>query len=425
MAQITWRNINDPNFTGGNRAIESGNQNLLAGLNQLASVARNVEDRQRQGNTAFAEQQIRQLDQAGLAAALTDPNFIPTDQNVDVTTLRDALAGQQARIDAKRNADFNRAQERIEQADAPIEARLESRRANRTLTIDDVRDSGASPALQARLINALRTDERQDAEFKRADEALARTEENRVQEEQGMGIINQFLSRADELTAQGRSIESIRKQALSEVSKVGNDPKESNALLKVFDEAYESANRLSDESQAQLERLNLDSDDILQAEFNAMERRQEILEKDTPIDKKLSPEAERKALVGLLEKAQDLVPDGSWLTSGEAGGRELKKYINEKSNQGIPTSIIEVALVVNAQSDEEAWGNPVVWKDHMDKTIRELRTKDGREDILADVAAKREELEAIRDNLPRRKRQRRELNRQTVRNRATLTGAFN
>jgi hypothetical protein len=381
MAQITWRNINNPNFTGGNEAIESGNELLLSGINQLAKVGGNLEQRQRDENTSAALDQIKQLDQSGLQEALTTPGFIPTDQNIDVNALRDALSGQQGVIDAKAQADFNRQNLITSRKDAPIEASLEHAKANRTLSKELIENSDASPKLKARYLNELRQTTREDIEQSDKDKVRNR----RIANEGDLDYTSNIVTGSEteilnEMIKPDGNVDGLIQSILNKAKtdrKGTWEPHEARALgealQSIANPTFTAATQQRLEDDIEISNLGIQQEhDALETNFN---RITELANKSNVTTDVNSPE-EQEALGNFFDELDKSHGNESWIPSFKGddaeAGLDLKQDLEElRQEGGYSVASLRAAMKIHSQSESEGFGEPDVYMQKIRDTLED------------------------------------------------------
>lgn len=381
MAQITWRNINNPSFTGGNNLGEVGGDRIMNGLNSLASIVGNQEQLQKKELTDQALGQINQLDRSGLETAIQGNDFQGLG-NVDQSAINKALKGRGKGIDEENDAKYAREELLSKRADQPILGAIELAMANNDYAkATELGATLSTDSGRARVATGIDLDRRSDRKI--ADEDALRTKRitNEGDVEFGNKAVADFLDKADAAQAEGNTVDATKAQFIEALGqRKSMDQTEISQFGKLFDERYKSRNTLSEEAQGQVDRdvqtQLLDKTEELNVRKQSYERAAAAVSGDALSSDQIT---ERKK--SLMNNISENFASDSWVpmfgenSNDEQAGSELKISLDKLIDKhGYDPAEVELAMMTYSQNKGEAWGNPEAYMDQIAKSMKD-RTK--------------------------------------------------
>ena len=358
MSQITWRNIQNPLFTGGNRAIESGYEALQGGVDRLAGIGQTLETKQRNEQTSAALDSINALDTAGLASA-QDTGQFQNLGNVDANAIRDALTGQSKVIQDRDETKYVQDQK---MKGRTSDALIDSLREKELLTpgsVDfeavagnaDITDKGS-----ASLISSIKG-QRDKAQDKIITDKLRKDKIANIDRTGKVGNILDSVNTAfndtsmhvdengqftDGQMSDRQFLDSLQKQGeaaglgtkgLAQLFEAGQQQIDQRKFKTDTEKAVASAQEFR---RQETDRLAIvDMEDNLQSIKDA-----------SPPNEVLSPAEESKALTQVIAKVSELNGGNVSVT---------KAKIAELANKGIPAWQIENALQLATEDESDIW----------------------------------------------------------------------
>lgn len=383
MAQITWRNINNPSFTGGNQAIESGNELLMSGLNRLANVGGGLERDQKAEQTATALDQINQLDRSGLATALANNEFKGLG-NVDQSAISKALRGRDKAIDAEIDYNYGRDELASTRKDDKILGRLKGALAMDTLSQDAITSSGLSEEAQAGLLNTLEQKNRANQKYE--DEQKVR--DTRIQNETDADYINNTILGSEaqilDIQAQGGSADAYIQGVIQDaVNKQGLDldtgeiSKLRQGLLSASNPQFTDATKqaIADQVADETDDIQFDHDELVNNYSNLSS-----IASGNVVD--TNSLEEQEAMGSFMREVNESHGDSSWvpnfLKEEDEGGIAAKQGLeNIRQEGGYSVAELRAAMHIHSQGKQEGWGNPEVYLSDIRDTLKEWSGKKG------------------------------------------------
>ncbi len=378
MAQITWRNINNPSFTGGNQAIESGNELLLGGLSKFAGIGSGLERDQKAEQTAAALDQINQLDRSGLATALAGNEFQGLG-NVDQSAINKALRGRDKDIDAEIDAKYARDELLTKRGEQPTLSAIELAMANKEYEKAATLSEALSDKSRAKVTSGITQAQRADTRI--ADEDKVRTD--RIQNETDADYISNTILGSEaqilDIQAQGGNADAYIQDVIQNaVNAEGKDldtseiSKLRQGLLAASNPEFTEATKFAIAGQV------ADETEDIQFEHD------ELATNYTKISNIAAggQESEEERLAGITDLMKEIESraDGSFIPSSWTGknGLALKESMNSLLSEGHSPKALKAAMLMHSEGVEEAGGNPDTFMGKVRTTMQEWASeKDG------------------------------------------------
>lgn len=440
MAQITWRNINDPSFRGGNLARIAGTESLNRGINTLANLAGDINQEQVQEGTSAYLDQISNLDREGVAAAQASGQF-DRDRlgNVDKDAVIAALKGRTAEIDKKEDTAFNRSEMLRQRAEAPVIEQINTLVAQGKFKEADVLANESKIQNKSALFKNIKGS-------KRLFEEQQRSDTDRIQAEDRNTILQTSLADRQNTIANNQSIVSQieqlgvpvdadlnidfnspaavqnfgqLKQLADQLQPVesetqyikglenklratGSDVTEVSGSLGVGQQEYSRANKLSVGDQQDLSNAIELKRQEFTTKFNQQQKIHDELSKVTPTDKPLTQSQKVEAESSVLQFAKELAPSSSWIPDGtKTGGTYLQDELTTLMQEpGVEPWMVKAALIAQTQTAEEAWGNPTSDIKGIKDQVKLYKADPSGESLKIKLAKSREKLNEAELELP-------------------------
>jgi hypothetical protein len=387
MAQITWRNINNPSFTGGNDQGEIGGDLIMDGLNSLAGLVGNQEQLQKKELTDEALGQINQLDRPGLENAIQGRDFQDRG-NVDQSAINKALKGRGKGIDSENDAKFSRDEMLSNRADQPILGAIElAMQNNEWGKVNELRTGLSSDAARAKAGKAAELGQRNDAKVEREDKVLT---DKIANEDDADYTSDTILGSEDQIlnaVATGGNVDGLIQSILGKAQEDRSgtwDASENSALKKslqgISNPTFTAStnDRLNDELTLDYEKL--DQQQVTDTE--AHDRLATIVnggKVDVNSDEQLESMANFMSELDENYGSESILPNFSWKDDGDTAGVALKQdleSLRQEGNYSVP--MLRAAMKIHSQSDAGAFGDPDVYLTTIKETLKQWdASKDG------------------------------------------------
>lgn len=375
MSQITWRNIGNPNFAGGNRAIEAGNANLLGGIDRLANLGSSLESNQKQEQTAEALGRISQLDRSGLATAIQGRDFQGLG-NVDQTAINKALRGRDKVIDTEEDAKYSRDELLQKRKDQPVLGAIELAMANKeyekaTSLSESLSTDAGRAKVKLGITQAGKADTKEKDEKDVRDKRIANENDADYMSNTIKGSESQLL----DVMSQGGNVDN----AIYDILQKARDrpSMDSTELSSLKSSLLGLTNpEFSKPAQEQLEQDTSIGIEGIQQEHDKLETdfsNLSAIASGGKVD--ATSEEEQVAMGNFMSELNESHGDSSWIPNffkdDDEGGVDAKVGLEKlRQEGGYSVAEVRAAMKIHSQGKNEGWGDPDVYLGDIADTLK-------------------------------------------------------